>query len=77
MRRWDRQESGEVGRCEVPGFIQEWGTQGESKILSFCLMLIKRKKGWSDVNQGNEGDGLKIFLCAHPSEMERHFLNLL
>ena len=30
------------------------------------LMLIKGTKGQSDViNQGNEGDGLKIFLCAH------------
>ena len=27
-------------------------------------MLIKRTKGQSDVNQGNEGDGLKIFLQA-------------
>ena len=27
-------------------------------------MLIKGTKGRSDVNQGNEGDGLKIFLCA-------------
>ena len=25
-------ESGEVGRWEVPGFIQGWGTHGESKI---------------------------------------------
>ena len=27
-------------------------------------MLIKGMKGQSDVNQGNEGDGLKIFLHA-------------
>ena len=27
-------------------------------------MLIKGTKGWSGVNQGNEGDELKIFLCA-------------
>ena len=46
MARWERRESGEVGRWEVPGFIQEWGTQGESKILSFFfLMLIKQMKG--------------------------------
>ena len=37
MARWERQESGEVGRWEVPSFIQGWGTQGESKILSFCF----------------------------------------
>ena len=34
MARWERRESGEVGRWEVPGFIQGWGIQGESKILS-------------------------------------------
>ena len=28
-------------------------------------MLIKGTKGRSDVNQGNEGDGLKIFLRFH------------
>ena len=39
------------------------------------MMLIKRTKGWSDVNQGNEGDGLKIFLCA--TGIERHSLDLL
>ena len=37
VARWERRESGEVGRWEVPGFIQEWGTQVESKILSFCF----------------------------------------
>ena len=26
---WEREESGEVARWEVPDFIQEWGTQGE------------------------------------------------
>ena len=31
------QESGEPGSWEVPGFIQSWGTQGESKILSFSF----------------------------------------
>ena len=34
---WKRRESGEVGRLEVPGFIPAWGTQGESKISSFCF----------------------------------------
>ena len=28
--RWERWENGEVARWEVPGFIQEWGTQSES-----------------------------------------------
>ena len=28
-------------------------------------MSIKRTKGQSDVNQGNKGDGLKIFLRVH------------
>ena len=37
VARWERRESGEVRRWEVPGFIQGWGTQGESKILSFCF----------------------------------------
>ena len=32
-----KRESGEVGRWKVPDFIQEWGTQVESKILSFCF----------------------------------------
>ena len=35
--RWERWESGEVGSWEVPGFIEGWGTQSESKILSFCF----------------------------------------
>ena len=38
VARWERCEGGEVGkvgngevaRWEVPGFIQEWGTQSES-----------------------------------------------
>ena len=37
-------------------------------------MLIEGTKGWSDVNKGNEGDGLKIF-CM-PAGMERHSLDL-
>ena len=37
VTRWERQMSGGVGRWEVSGFIQGWGTQGESKILSFCF----------------------------------------
>ena len=45
VTKWERRESGEVGRWEIPGSIQGLGTQGESKILSFV----------SDINQGNEG----------------------
>ena len=37
VARRKRQESGEVGKWEIPGFIQGWETQGESKILSFCF----------------------------------------
>ena len=37
VARWERRESGEVGRREVPGFIQGWGTQVEPKIISFCF----------------------------------------
>ena len=52
-RRWGRCQSGEVGRWEVLGFVQGWGIQGESKILSFL----------SDVGNGNnEQAGFKIFL---------------
>ena len=40
-----RRDGGEVGkvqgskvaRWEVPGLTQGWGTQGESKISSFCF----------------------------------------
>ena len=38
-------------------------------------MLIKGTKGRSDVNQENEGDGLKIFLHVHRDG--RHSLDLL
>ena len=37
-------------------------------------MLITGTKGRSDVNQGNEGDGLKIFLHVHRDG--RHSLDL-
>ena len=30
VARWERWENGEVARWEVPGFVQEWGTQSES-----------------------------------------------
>ena len=33
---WERWEGSEVEIWEVPGFIQGWGMQGESKIASFC-----------------------------------------
>ena len=34
---WERWENGEVEKWEVPGFIQGWGTQVDSKISSFCF----------------------------------------
>ena len=37
VARWGRWESGEVGRWGVPGFVQGWGMQGDSKISSFCF----------------------------------------
>ena len=37
MVRWERCEGSKVGRWEVPGLTQGWGTQGESKISSFCF----------------------------------------
>ena len=45
MARWEKQKSGEVGKWEVPCFIQGCGTQSESKILSFLFLLIKGTKG--------------------------------
>ena len=33
--RWGRCQSREVGSWEVLSFVQGWGMQGESKILSF------------------------------------------
>ena len=30
VARWERWENDEATRWEIPGFIQEWGTQGES-----------------------------------------------
>ena len=44
QERWG---SSEATRWEVPGFIQEWGMQDESKIPFFS----------SDINQRNEGAG--------------------
>ena len=43
-------------RVENAGLVQD--------LILLFLMLIKGTKGRSDVNQGNEGDGLKIFLRA-------------
>ena len=37
VARWERWESSKVTRWEVSGFIQEWGTQADSKISSFCF----------------------------------------
>ena len=45
VARWKRWENGEAKRWQVPGFIQRWGTQDETKFHLFVF----------DVNQGNEG----------------------
>ena len=37
VARWERCEGSEVARWEVPGFVQDWETQGESYISSFCF----------------------------------------
>ena len=37
MVRLERWEDREVARWEVNDFIQGWGTQGVSKISSFCF----------------------------------------
>ena len=45
VARWERWEGNEVARWEndgaerweVPGFIEGWGIQNESKIFSFCF----------------------------------------
>ena len=39
-------------------------TESVQDFIFLFLMVIKGTKGQSDVNQGNEGDGLKIFLRA-------------
>ena len=35
--RWERWEDGVAKRWEVPGFIQGWKTQAESRISSVCF----------------------------------------
>ena len=65
MARLERQESGEVGRWEVPGFIQGCGTQGESRFYLFV----------SDVNQRNKG-AVGLMLIKETKGMERHSLDL-
>ena len=44
MARWERQESGEVGRWKVPGFIQGW----EHRVSPGFYLFV------SDANQGNK-----------------------
>ena len=45
VAKWRRWESGEVGRWKVPGFIQGWKMQDESKFIFLFLMLIKERNG--------------------------------
>ena len=47
MARWERWESSEVARWEVPGFIQGRGCRVSPRFHLFV----------SDVNQRNEGAG--------------------
>ena len=37
MTRRERWETSDVARWEIPCFIQGWGTQGETKVSSFCF----------------------------------------
>ena len=37
LMRWQGGKGERVVRWKVSGFIHGWGTQGESKILSFCF----------------------------------------
>ena len=35
VAKWERREGSEVARSGVPGFVQRWGMQGDSKIPSY------------------------------------------
>ena len=37
VTRWEKWENGEAERWEVPGFIQVWSTQDDSKISCSCF----------------------------------------
>ena len=37
MARWERWETSDVASGKIPCFIQGWGTQGETKVSSFCF----------------------------------------
>ena len=54
MARWERRESGEY---EGGRFLVLFKGGEDRMSPRFYLFL-------SDVNQGNKGDGLKIFLCT-------------
>ena len=65
VMRWQFGKGGRVVRRKDGWFYSRVGNTGRVQDFIFLfLMLIKGTKGQSDVNQGNEGDGLKIFLCA-------------
>ena len=66
MAKWERWKSSEVARSKVPGFIQGWMLQGESKISCLFLMLI---------NGAKEQNGFKNTCVA--AEMERLSLDLI
>ena len=55
--RWERWKGNEVVRWEDGRFLVLF-KGGEHRVSPRFYLFV------SDVNQGNEGDGLKIFLCA-------------
>ena len=55
VARWERRESGEVVRWQGGRFLVLF-KGGEYRVRQRFYLFV------SDVNQGNEGDGLKIFL---------------
>ena len=76
--RWQDREDGRVVRWEGERFLVLFKKGGRRVSLIFyllvsgvnqhfiflLLMLIKGTKRWSDLNQGNEGNGLKIYFRA-------------
>ena len=72
VMRWQGGKGGRVVRWEAGRFLVLF-KGGEHRVSPrFYLFVsdVKGTKGQSDVNQRNEGDGLKIFLCAHRGGFE-------